>query len=73
VPLTENQYAALVSFEFNVGKLSESTLLKLLNFGDKEGAANQFVRWNKGHVEGKLVPLAGLTRRRTAESALFRS
>lgn len=67
--LTQNQFDALVSFVFNVGEgaFKKSTLLKLLNKGDYEGVAAQFMRWDK---VGKK-PLAGLTRRRTAEAALF--
>lgn len=69
VPLTDNQFSALVSFAFNVGvgKLSTSTLLTLLNGRDYAGAAEQFLRWNK--ASGKV--LAGLTRRRKAERELF--
>jgi lysozyme len=71
VPLTQNQFDALVSFAFNlgVGNLGKSTLLKMLNDRDYKGAAGQFIRWNK--AAGK--ELAGLTRRRLAESALFLS
>ena len=69
VPLTDNQFAALVSFSFNIGTgaFGKSTLLKLLNASDYKGAAAQFARWNK--VNTKTV--AGLTRRRAAERALF--
>lgn len=71
VPLTQNQFDALVCFAYNVGSgnLRSSTLLKLVNAGDFNGAAGQFGRWNKG---GGQV-LAGLTRRRAAEAALFLS
>lgn len=71
VPLTQNQFDALVCFAYNVGSgnLKSSTLLKLVNAGDFTGAAAQFGRWNKG---GGQV-LAGLTRRRAAEAALFLS
>lgn len=71
VPLTQNQFDALVSFTFNVGQGSEahSTLLSLLNQGHTQAAADQFLVWN--HVNGVLN--AGLTRRRTAERALFLS
>ena len=31
----------------------------------------QLMRWDKARVNGKLVPLAGLTRRRAAEAAMF--
>jgi lysozyme len=70
VPLTDNQFAALVSFCFNLGRgnLAKSTLLKKLNDKDYAGAAAEFARWNK--AGGKV--LAGLTRRREAEAKLFR-
>ena len=71
VPINDNQFSALVSFSFNVGSqaLRSSTLLRLLNQRDYSGAANQFPRWNK--AGGRV--LAGLTRRRNAERALFLS
>lgn len=73
VPLTQNQYDALVSFSYNVGigALSGSTLLKKLNVGDYVGAAESFLSWNKGRIKGKLVEIKGLTRRRKAEKELF--
>ena len=73
VELNSNQLSALSSFAFNVGinGVKRSTLLKKLNAGDYVGAANEFPRWNKAHVRGQLVPLAGLTRRREAEKQLF--
>lgn len=69
VELTQNQFDALVSFTFNVGAgaLKRSTLLKKLNRGDYDGAANEFRRWNRG---GGRV-LRGLVRRRAAEKDLF--
>jgi lysozyme len=71
--LTDGEFGALVSFAFNVGTgaLGKSTLLRLLNAGDKAGAADQFLVWNKARVNGVLQPLPGLTRRRKAERALF--
>lgn len=71
VDLNQNQFDALVSFEFNVGKLGKSTLLRLLNAGQYLSAAQQFLKWNKAHVNGKLVALKGLTTRRTLEMNLF--
>lgn len=70
VPLTSNQYGALVSFTYNLGEgnLASSTLLKRLNASDFAGASAEFAKWNK--AGGKV--LAGLTRRRAAEAALFR-
>ena len=71
VALSDNQFAALVSFTFNVGAgaFQDSTLLRLLNQGDYTGAAGQFGQW----VNGGSGPLPGLVRRRAAERALFLS
>lgn len=67
--LTQNQFDALVSFTFNLGtgSLGSSTLLKLLNAGDIQGAANEFLKWVKGG--GKVLP--GLVARRGRERDLF--
>ncbi|NWD74845.1 lysozyme [Pseudomonas gingeri] len=69
VPLSQNQWDSLMSFIYNLGagNLGSSTLLKLLNAGDYAGASAQFPRWNK--AGGQI--LAGLTRRREAEQAMF--
>ncbi len=69
VPLSQNQFDALVSLTYNIGQtaFSNSTLLKKLNAKDYQGAADQFLRWNKGG--GKVMK--GLVRRREAERALF--
>jgi lysozyme len=69
VPLNQNQYDALTSLVYNIGRdaFRNSTLLKLLNSGEYEGAAAQFARWNRG---GGRV-LAGLTRRREEERKVF--
>lgn len=69
VPLTETERGALLDFVFNVGSgaFEGSTLLRLINAGDYENAANQFERWD--HVAGRV--LAGLLRRRLAEKAEF--
>ena len=69
VPLSQNQFDALVSLTYNIGSTAfkNSTLLKKLNAKDYAGAADQFLVWNKGG--GKV--LKGLVRRRDAERALF--
>lgn len=69
VPLAQHEFDALVSFAFNLGaaNLAGSTLLRKLNAGDRAGAAAEFGRWNK--AGGRV--LAGLTRRRAEERALF--
>lgn len=71
VQVNENQLSALISFYYNIGcgAFMRSTLLRKLNAGDIQGAANEFLKWNKAN--GKV--LAGLTRRREAERQLFLS
>ncbi len=66
---SQAEFDAMVSFAYNLGAtaLRNSTLMKLYKAGDKRGAAEQFLRWNKN--DG--VIMYGLTKRRTAERALF--
>jgi lysozyme len=74
VPVTVNQLDSLTSFAYNIGinAFKTSTLLNLLNAGkDKNTVANQFLRWNKARVNGKLVEIKGLTNRRILEKELF--
>lgn len=68
-PLTQNQFDALVSFEYNVGygNFASSTMLKLLNQGKYSEAALQFGRW----VYANKKVLSGLVKRRQAEKDLF--
>jgi len=67
---TQSQFDAMVSLCFNIGpgNFLKSTLLKKHQAGLYGAAADQFAVWNKG--AGK--PMAGLTRRRAAEAALYR-
>jgi lysozyme len=71
IEVTQDEFDALVDFAFNCGcrNLDNSTLLKKVNEGDHEGAAEEFLKWDKagGHV------MAGLLKRRQAEAALFLS
>jgi len=68
-PLSPDEKAACTDLIYNIGagNFNASTLLRLLNAGDYEGAANQILVWD--HAGGKV--LAGLLRRRQAEMALF--
>ncbi|MGL4648912.1 MAG: lysozyme [Caldilineaceae bacterium] len=70
VPLADHERAALISFVYNVGQgaFAASTMLRLLNAGDRSGAAAQFARWNL--ARGKV--LRGLVARRRAEAYMFR-
>lgn len=69
VPLTQGQFDALVSFAFNVGlgTLQRSTLRAKLNRGDKEGAAEELLKYCM--AGGKI--LKGLQNRRIDERAMF--
>ena len=71
VPLTQGMFDALVSFSFNVGlgTLQRSTLRQKLNRGDKEGAAEELLKYCM--AGGKI--LKGLQTRRLDERALFLS
>lgn len=70
VPLTQNQYDALCSLVFNIGEsaFNRSTLLKKLNSGDYQGAADQFLVWKRS---GKDIDI--LLPRRRRERSLFMS
>lgn len=69
IKLNQNQFDSLVSFCFNVGKgnFLGSTLLKLVNANNLEGAAKQFNRWI--YVNKKVSE--GLAKRRYKEKELF--
>ena len=75
VPINQNQFDALASLHFNIGPGSfrSSTLLRKLNAKDYAGAADQFLVWNKGTIDGKRVAINGLTIRRKDERAQFLS
>jgi lysozyme len=69
VNITDQQFAALVSFTFNlgVGALQRSTLRIKVNRRNHEEAARAFLRWV--YVNGRIMP--GLLKRRKAEAAMY--
>lgn len=69
VPLTQGEFDALVDFTFNcgAGNLRHSTLLRLLNTGDYDGASAHFKDWVK--AGGRVLP--GLVTRRENEERIF--
>ena len=69
VPLLQNQFDALCSFVYNLGKtaFSKSTLLKLINKRAYDAAANEFPKWV--YAGGKVLP--GLVKRRLLEQKLW--
>lgn len=69
VPLQQNEFDALVDFCYNAGaqNLRTSTLLRRVNEGARELAAEEFGRWV--HARGMRLP--GLVARREAERKLW--
>lgn len=68
--VTENNFAAIVSFTFNVGtgNLKKSTLLKKVNANPKDPSIRaEFMKWTRANN----VVLKGLVRRREAEAKLY--
>ena len=72
-PLNENEFSALVSLAYNmgVGAFQKTEVLRRLNSGDREGAADAFLYLVGADINGERVVLAALKRRREAERALF--
>ncbi len=73
VGINQNEFDALVSFVYNVGigAYERSTARRRLNRGDRMGAADALTWFNKATVNGVLREVLGLSRRRSAEKALF--
>lgn len=69
VPLSQNQFDALVSWHFNTGKIGDSTLTKKLNIGDYNSVPEEMDRWK--FAQGQLSN--GLVNRRKHEAAMFAS
>lgn len=78
VPTTSNEFSALICLVYNIGfgdpshvppipGLITSTVLRRHKLGDKQGAADAFLMWDK--QKGKVLP--GLLNRRKAERNLY--
>lgn len=65
VPLKQGEYDAYTSFVFNTGatNFSKSTMLRMLNSGNRAGACKQLLRWV--YASGRELP--GLKTRRAVE------
>ncbi|MWV27360.1 lysozyme [Aurantiacibacter rhizosphaerae] len=68
-PTSQRQFDALVSFHYNTGAIATATLTRKHKAGDHDGAAQEFARWC--YAGGRVMK--GLSRRRDAECALYRS
>jgi lysozyme len=74
VPLTQNQFDALVCFFFNVNpsKFRNTATHQLLNDGNYDVVPSRLLLWNKINVGGVMQESKGLTRRRLHEIALWK-
>lgn len=70
--VNQNQFNALVSFQYNTGHLAGSTLLRRVNGADGD-IREAFTMWNKARVNGVLQVVNGLTIRRNKEADLYLS
>ena len=70
---TPNQFSAMVSLCYNIGaqRFAASTMVRRFNDGNVEGAADAFLDWTKGTVNGTKVVLPRLEDRRRKERVLF--
>lgn len=73
IELSQNQFDALVSFVFNIGRrnFERSTLLKRLNENKILEAGEEFMKWTKARQPGGFKELPGLVKRRAEEKSLF--
>ena len=74
--LNQNMFDALVSLAYNIGTsalANSNSVTGNIKKGNYKAAADGFLLWNKGRVNGKLQAINGLTRRRKEERELFLS
>ncbi len=72
-PLMQNQFDALVSLAFNIstGQFRDSEVLAHINAGNHLAAANGFDLWRKARLNGRVMVVDALVRRRAAEKSMF--
>ena len=71
LPMTQNQFDAMVLLCYNIGKsgFARSSVVRNFNSGNIQRAADSFLLWNK--AGGRVVQ--GLVNRRNKERSLFLS
>lgn len=72
-PVSQNEFDALVAFAFNIGleNFLDSDVWAMVNSGAKLRAAEAMAAWRKARVDGRVIVVDALVRRRAAERALF--
>jgi lysozyme len=72
-PLSQHEFDALVSFAFNIGiqAFKKSSVVSLINEGNRLAAADAMLAWRKARIDGELKVIDALVRRRAVERALF--
>jgi lysozyme len=75
VTLNQNEFDSLCSLIFNIGcyHFNTSTVLRELNAGNRQAAADAFLMWDKEAHDGALVLSPGLLARRQKERTMFLS
>lgn len=73
VPVNTNEFSALVSLCYNLGwqTFGASSIVRRLNAGDRQGAADAFLFYDKATMNGEKQVLPRLHDRREKERALF--
>ena len=74
INVSQSKFDALVSFAYNlgIGALRDSTLFKKVRLNsDDPTIRDEFMKWTKARVNGKLTELPGLVKRRKAEADLY--
>lgn len=72
-PVRQREFSAMVDLAYNAGtgSFAGSSVLRLFNAGDRGGAANAFLAWNKYRRDGRIVVSAELSERRRLNRAHF--
>ncbi|WP_413190166.1 lysozyme [Psychrobacter sp. AT9] len=71
--LTQNMFDALISLVYNIGVmgLKSSSIYRNIKAGRYSAAADSFLLYNKGRINGRLEYIEGLAIRRAKEKSLF--
>lgn len=71
--ITQNMFDALISLVYNIGVmgLKASSIYRNIKAGRYAQAADSFLLYNKGRINGRLEYIEGLAIRRAKEKALF--